>query len=195
MQQHTMPILLIPFVLPSPILFKSHNPDLVVPYQQLYKHTPFLITIPLPFPTSPPTHNLLNNYHASITLTPAGTSDPMVLKTREYIRPSGYATYYPSNSDGCWDLRRSSNDPQGVFTKYTQDWGGLEELVFFGDHVGQEEAFEVERKALERQRDGEKGGKRGVEELVTAFARVVGFPKLVPRDWLGYLASGKSLEI
>lgn len=173
---------------------------------QLYKHTPFLITLPRPIAVNPepsPTSNLLNNYWASIDL-----SDPVTgeitkhLDPEDWIHPSPYATWWTSNSDGICDIRRSTNDPNGVFKRYEQGWGGLEEIVFLGhaELPGKEEKYAVEKKALDEglelglNNDGKRGKRTvGLRELVRAFADLAGSPKLVPRDWLGYLASGKLL--
>jgi len=77
--------------------------------------------------------------------------------------PSTYAIYHPTNSVGSWDLGKSHDDPWGYFKTFIQDWGGLEEWVIVG---------------------------KGVKEVVKTFTELVGKPKLVGRDWLGYL--GKS---
>ncbi|WWC87844.1 uncharacterized protein L201_002741 [Kwoniella dendrophila CBS 6074] len=79
---------------------------------------------------------------------------------------STYAIYHPTNSSGIWDIRRTHDDPWGFFKCYTQDFGGLEEYVLIG---------------------------KGVKQVVRTFAELVGKPKLVGRDWLGYLASGMGL--
>lgn len=80
--------------------------------------------------------------------------------------PSTYAIYHPTNSNVIWDINRHNDEPWTKFQTYTQDWGGLEEWVLIG---------------------------KGVREVVHTFAQVVGKPKLVGRDWLGYLASGMGL--
>ncbi|KIR27982.1 glicosidase, partial [Cryptococcus deuterogattii LA55] len=80
--------------------------------------------------------------------------------------PSTYAIYHPTNAGGEWNVRRLHDDPWGYFKSYTQDYGGLEEWVLVG---------------------------KGVEQVVRTFAEVVGRPRLVGRDWLGYLASGMGL--
>lgn len=74
--------------------------------------------------------------------------------------PSTYAIYHPTNAGGEWNVRRLHDDPWGYFKSYTQDYGGLEEWVLVG---------------------------KGVEQVVRTFAEVVGRPRLVGRDWLGYL--------
>jgi len=101
------------------------------------------------------------------------------------------------------DIRRGTNDPNGVFKRYEQGWGGLEEVVFLGHAElhgeGGEGKYEFERKVLQEGLElglgprGDGRGKKtvGLRELVRAFADLVGSPKLVPRDWLGYLASGE----
>jgi hypothetical protein len=73
---------------------------------------------------------------------------------------SAYAIYHPTNANCEWDLGRWHDDPWGYFKRFTQDFGGLEEWVFVG---------------------------KGVKEIVRTFAEVVGRPKLLGRDWLGYL--------
>lgn len=80
--------------------------------------------------------------------------------------PSTYALYHPTNSNVIWDLNRHNDEPWTKFKTYTQDWGGLEEWVLIG---------------------------KGVKEVTRTFAEMVGKPKLVGRDWLGYLASGMGL--
>jgi hypothetical protein len=80
--------------------------------------------------------------------------------------PSTYAIYHPTNSNVTWDLNRHNDEPWGQFKTYTQDWGGLEEWIMIG---------------------------KGTKEVVRTFAEIVGRPKLVGRDWLGYLASGMGL--
>lgn len=110
----------------------------------LYKHTPWLMTLPKPVSGSPA------------------------------ILPSAVASYHSTNSDGRWDVHQSLCDPYGVFTSYRQDWGGLDEYILFGDGVNAQTGA-------------------GARELVQGFAQLVGSPQLVPRDWLGYLASGMGL--
>ncbi|WWC60270.1 uncharacterized protein I303_102838 [Kwoniella dejecticola CBS 10117] len=97
--------------------------------------------------------------------TPYLISTPKPTKEGEEV-VSTYAIYHPTNSAGIWDVRRLHDDPWGFFKAYTQDFGGLEEWVMFG---------------------------KGVKEVVRTFAELVGRPKLVGRDWLGYLASGMGL--
>jgi alpha-glucosidase (family GH31 glycosyl hydrolase) len=78
------------------------------------------------------------------------------------IPTSSYAIYHPSNSFGTWDVGKQHDDPSGYFKTYTQDFGGLEEYVIVG---------------------------KGVKEIVRTFGEMVGMPKLVGRDWLGYLGA------
>jgi hypothetical protein len=97
--------------------------------------------------------------------TPYVISTPKPTKDGK-VPASTYAIYHPTNSFGTWDLGKQHDDPSGYFTCYTQDFGGLEEWVLVG---------------------------KGVKEVVKTFGEVVGMPKLVARDWLGYLASGMGL--
>lgn len=121
------------------------------------------------------------------------------LKPEEWIQPAPYATWWTSNSDGVVDIRRGTNDPNGVFKRYEQGWGGLEEVVFLGHAEvrgeGGEGEYEFEKKVLAEglELGSDRRGRKvvGLRELVRAFADLVGSPKLVPRDWLGYLASGE----
>ena len=100
----------------------------------LYKHTPFLISMPRPTPDQP--------------------------------LPSTYAIYHPTNSNCTWDIGRHHDDPWGYFKTFTQDWGGLEEWVMVG---------------------------KSVKEVLRTFAEIVGRPKLVGRDWLGYLGTCRNV--
>ena len=79
--------------------------------------------------------------------------------------PSTYAIYHPTNSVGSWDIGRSQDEPWGFFKTFIQDWGGLEEWVIV---------------------------ENGVKEVVSTFGDLVGRPKLVGRDWLGYLGESES---
>ncbi|KAK8861546.1 hypothetical protein IAR55_002368 [Kwoniella newhampshirensis] len=97
--------------------------------------------------------------------TPYLISSPKPIKEGEDLI-STYAIYHPTNSGGVWDVRREHDDPWGYFKAYRQDWGGLEEWILIG---------------------------KGVKEVVKTFAEIVGRPRLVGRDWLGYLASGMGL--
>jgi alpha-glucosidase (family GH31 glycosyl hydrolase) len=76
------------------------------------------------------------------------------------------ALYSASNSDATWDIGRFVDEPWTMFKKHSQDWGGLEEYIIIGETI---------------------------QSLVTLFGKLVGMPQLVPRDWLGYLASGMGL--
>ncbi|ORX38876.1 putative glicosidase [Kockovaella imperatae] len=74
-----------------------------------------------------------------------------------------YAIFHGTNSVSTWDIGRSLDIPSGGYYKtFTQDWGGLEEWVMLGD---------------------------GVQAVVKTLAEITSKPKLVGRDWLGYLAS------
>ena len=119
----------------------------------------------------------------------------------EWVQPSAYGTWWTSNSDGVVDIRRGTNDPNGVFRRYEQGWGGLEEIVILGDSSAEAKADEGEEYRSEKKWLSEglevmdkKRSERptGLREVVRAYAGLVGSPLLVPRDWLGYLASGES---
>ncbi|PWN52235.1 hypothetical protein IE53DRAFT_385355 [Violaceomyces palustris] len=98
----------------------------------LYKHTPFLVSLPKPSTT----------------------------------RRSAVALFSASNSDATWDVGRFIDEPWTSFKRYQQEYGGLEEYLLVGE---------------------------GLSDAVRSFSDLVGKPKLVPRDWLGYLASGMGL--
>ena len=87
-------------------------------------------------------------------------------KTEGQLLPSTYAIYHATNSNLTWDVGRLHDEPWGNFKEYSQEYGGLEEYVMLG---------------------------AGVKQVVRTFAELVGRPKLVGRDWLGYLASGMGL--
>ncbi|EPQ25630.1 uncharacterized protein PFL1_06810 [Pseudozyma flocculosa PF-1] len=108
----------------------------------LYKHTPFLVSIPKPLADDP-------------------TDDPTDRPLRAAV-----GLYHASNSDATWDVGKWINEPWTLFKKFEQECGGLEEYIIIGD---------------------------GLSDVVAGFADLVGRPKLVPRDWLGYLASGMGL--
>jgi hypothetical protein len=74
--------------------------------------------------------------------------------------PSAHAIFHPTNAAGTWDVGRLRDDPWGYFRTYTQDYGGLEEWVLVG---------------------------ASVREVMRTFAEIAGRPRLVGRDWLGYL--------
>ncbi|KAJ9092798.1 hypothetical protein QFC21_006674 [Naganishia friedmannii] len=142
----------------------------------LYKHTPFLITVAKPYKTF--SHGV--------------------------VQPSSYAQYHSSNSDGTWDIHHKRSDPQGYFSRYSQDWGGLDEYIIFdspngesqgksnGHTNGVDSSWKLEKEVLDRQRDTGNTN-TGLRYLTRTFADLVGKPLLVPRDWLGYLASGMGL--
>ena len=72
-----------------------------------------------------------------------------------------YAIFHGTNSFCTWDVGRTIDYPSGGMNKvFTQDWGGLEEWVMVGD---------------------------GVQAITQTMAEITGKPKLVGRDWLGYL--------
>ncbi|KAK0717421.1 putative glicosidase [Lasiosphaeria miniovina] len=74
-----------------------------------------------------------------------------------------YAIYHATNSVATWDIGAEIDYPSGGWSKrFVQHWGGLEEWVLIG---------------------------KGVESVVKLFAEMAGKPRLVGRDWLGYLAS------
>lgn len=143
---------------------------------QLYKHTPFLMTV----------------------------AKPYKLAEQGVIQPSSYAQYHSANSDGSWDIHHKRSDPQGYFTRYSQDWGGLDEYIIFdspngesqgttnGHANGADSAWKLEKQVLDRQRETGNAN-TGMRYLTKTFAELVGKPLLVPRDWLGYLASGMGL--
>ncbi|KAJ9092849.1 hypothetical protein QFC19_008573 [Naganishia cerealis] len=142
----------------------------------LYKHTPFLISVAKPYNT---------------------------LK-QGVIQPSSYAQYHTTNSDGTWDIHHKRSDPQGYFSRYSQDWGGLDEYIIFdspsgevqgksnGHSNGHDFAWKLEKEVLDRQRDTG-NAYTGLRYFTRTFSEMVGKPLLVPRDWLGYLASGMGL--
>jgi len=74
-----------------------------------------------------------------------------------------YAIYHATNSIATGDIGAEVDYPSGGHSKrYLQDWGGLEEWVLLG---------------------------RQVDDVVETFSRLAGRPRLVGRDWLGYLGS------
>ncbi len=75
----------------------------------LYKHTPFLMSLPKPFDVD-------------------GNSQPLT---------SVVGIYSASNSDANWDVGRFIDEPWGTFKKYAQHWGGLEEYILLGEHAQQ----------------------------------------------------------
>jgi hypothetical protein len=120
------------------------------------------------------------------------------------IQPSSYANYHTTNSDGTWDIHHKRSDPQGYFSRYSQDWGGLEELIILERRhpldgkkstlAGQQNKYELETRAIgETLSAADQSSSAGLRDLVRTFSELVGKPLLVPRDWLGYLASGMGL--
>ncbi len=75
----------------------------------LYKHTPFLMSLPRPVDVE-------------------GNAQPMT---------SVVGIYSASNSDANWDVGRFIDEPWTMFKKYAQHWGGLEEYILFGEHAQQ----------------------------------------------------------
>ncbi len=74
-----------------------------------------------------------------------------------------YAIVHGTNSIATWDVGGEIDYPSGGWSKrFIQDWGGLEEWVMVG---------------------------KGVEGVVKTFAEMAGKPRLVGRDWLGYLGT------
>ena len=72
-----------------------------------------------------------------------------------------YAIFHATNSIATWDVGGEIDYPSGGWSKrFVQDWGGLEEWIILG---------------------------RGVEGVVKTFAEMTGKPRLIGRDWLGYL--------
>jgi alpha-glucosidase (family GH31 glycosyl hydrolase) len=77
-----------------------------------------------------------------------------------------YAIFHGTNSIATWDVGGEIDYPSGGWSKrFIQDWGGLEEWIMVG---------------------------RGVEGVVKTFAEMAGKPRLVGRDWLGYLGASSS---
>ncbi|GHJ88992.1 hypothetical protein NliqN6_5394 [Naganishia liquefaciens] len=140
----------------------------------LYKHTPYLISLAKPYKTD-----------------------------FGVVQPASYAQYQTSNSDGTWDIHHKRSDPQGYFSRYSQDWGGLDEYLIFDSPCGRANEAEsltngvnaewkTEKEALDLQRTSA-NATAGLRYFTRTFAEMVGKPLLVPRDWLGYLASGMGL--
>ncbi len=74
-----------------------------------------------------------------------------------------YAIFHGTNSIATWDVGGEIDYPSGGWSKrFVQGWGGLEEWIMIG---------------------------RGVEGVVKTFADMAGKPRLVGRDWLGYLGT------
>ena len=123
----------------------------------LYKHTPFLIVAPKPKMSS-----ALSDAFATTTDVESTTSNDgsTSLPDSAVSVPATYAIYHPSNSDMTWDVGRRGDEPWGRMKTFMQDRGGLEEWVLLGQDI---------------------------QDVVRTFAQIVGKPKLVGRDWLGYL--------
>lgn len=83
--------------------------------------------------------------------------------TADFLQDVTYAIAHGTNSICTWDVGQEIDYPSGGWSKrFIQDWGGLEEWVMFGC---------------------------GVEGVVKTFAQLAGKPRLIGRDWLGYLGS------
>lgn len=129
---------------------------------------------------------------------------PYKTSSQSVVQPASYAQYHTSNSDGTWDIHHKRSDPQGYFSRYSQDWGGLNEYIIFDSpsgevqgksngHVdGVDSTWKLEEEVLDRERHTSNAN-TGLRYLTRTFADLVGNPLLVPRDWLGYLASGMGL--
>ena len=79
-----------------------------------------------------------------------------------------YAIFHGTNSVSTWDVGRSLDIPSGGYYKtFTQDWGGLEEWIMVGN---------------------------GVQAITKTMAEIAGKPKLVGRDWLGYLGASENFD-
>ncbi|KAK3315835.1 putative glicosidase [Apodospora peruviana] len=88
---------------------------------------------------------------------------PFLISAPRANRGLTYAIFHATNSVATWDVGREIDFPSGGYSKrFVQDWGGLEEWVMVGN---------------------------GIEGVVKTFGEVAGRPRLVGRDWLGYLAS------
>lgn len=142
----------------------------------LYKHTPFLLCVPKASQesfrsSSGDGDGVLDDQgqeqrQRSSSTTTTTTSAATARSASPPLRRLPYAIYHAANSAGSWDLGHTRDDPWGYFKRYEQDWGGMEQWLIVGE---------------------------GVKEVVEGWSQVVGKPKLVPRDWLGYAASGMGL--
>jgi alpha-glucosidase (family GH31 glycosyl hydrolase) len=96
--------------------------------------------------------------------TPFLTSTPR--PTEDSLHGLTYAIFHGTNSIATWDVGGEIDYPSGGWSKrFIQDWGGLEEWITVG---------------------------RGVEGVVKTHAELAGKPRLVGRDWLGYLGASSS---
>ena len=95
--------------------------------------------------------------------TPFLVSTPRPTPDPDHRQGLTYAIFHATNSVATWDVGCEIDFPSGGWSKrYVQDWGGLEEWVMVG---------------------------RGVQGVVQTFAEVAGKPRLVGRDWMGYLGA------
>ncbi|KAK0981278.1 hypothetical protein LTS01_011741 [Friedmanniomyces endolithicus] len=93
-------------------------------------------------------------------------SDPMYKHIPLLVRatPKGIvATFSTSHARGYYSVGSEMDGMWGYFKVYRQDFGGLEEYTMIG---------------------------RTLQEVVTLYAELVGYPRLVPRWAFGYLAGG-----
>ncbi|KAM0722549.1 hypothetical protein Q7P37_001990 [Cladosporium fusiforme] len=93
-------------------------------------------------------------------------SDPMYKHIPLLIKagPEGVVgTFSTSHARGTYSVGSEMDGMWGFYKKYSQDFGGLEEYMMVG---------------------------RTLEEVVTLYAELVGFPLLTPRWAYGYLAGG-----
>ena len=113
----------------------------------------------------------LSNRHFTLTATDCFgydvmRSDPMYKHIPLLIRvsPNGVvATFSTSHSRGYYSVGSEMDGMWGYFKVYRQDFGGLEEYTMVG---------------------------RTLQDVVSMYAELAGFPLLVPRWAFGYLAGG-----
>ncbi|KAK3109656.1 hypothetical protein LTR53_016852 [Teratosphaeriaceae sp. CCFEE 6253] len=113
----------------------------------------------------------LSNRHFTLTATDCFgydvlRSDPMYKHIPLLVRasPEGVvATFSTSHARGYTSVGSEMDGMWGYFSVTRQDYGGLEEYTMIG---------------------------RTLQEVVTLYAELVGFPQLVPRWAIGYLAGG-----
>ncbi|KAK3653846.1 hypothetical protein LTR22_011061 [Elasticomyces elasticus] len=113
----------------------------------------------------------LSNRHFTLTATDCFgydvlRSDPMYKHIPLLIRasPKGVvATFSTSHARGYYSVGSEMDGMWGYFKVYRQDFGGLEEYTMVG---------------------------RTLQDVVTLYAELVGYPQLVPRWAFGYLAGG-----
>ncbi|KAK5733999.1 hypothetical protein LTR17_009270 [Elasticomyces elasticus] len=113
----------------------------------------------------------LSNRHFTLTATDCFgydvlRSDPMYKHIPLLIRasPKGVvATFSTSHARGYYSVGSEMDGMWGYFKVYRQDFGGLEEYTMIG---------------------------RTLQDVITLYAELVGYPQLVPRWAFGYLAGG-----